>query len=603
MNLERGWLLMGKPRRLAPVCLCAALAALGVRHSFAVWDEPYAAPGQALEANVLPGNDQQAATDLQLHGEPASKADAFANFSEAIMAEDNGDSDAALADYQKALALDPGYTELAVKVAFELAQRGDPSSAVEVLKDSIKAAPQVGLPYIYLSEIYANNLSKPEIGLKYAEQALDLDPRNFTSYLAVMDIDDKLHQPQKAEEVLNRATKSTSTDPHFWLQLGDTLLKPYADTSALPPGNVEKISAVYQKALALDGTDPATLEHVGDFYVRVHQEKAAIPVYLKAIKYSPANPPEDDDTLANIRDNLANCFNAVGQTGDAIAILKDLIKENPMRYESYELLYDLYEKTNQTDAGLAICQQMMLLNQGDYRNYVRTAALLMKQQKMDAAIQTLADARTKFPNESEITYSLGLALSEAKRYPEALGIFEQAEQEASEGQTDMLDAQFYFAYGAAAEQCGQVERAATLLKKSIDLDPQSAAEAYNYLGYMWVDRGMNLDQAVGYIRKALDMDPNNPAYVDSLGWYYFKKGDLKQALATLKKAATTIQPEDATVDEHVGDAYAAMNDTTHALDYWQRSASLDKDNKEITVKIAGARQKLAREGGPTHPTQ
>jgi tetratricopeptide (TPR) repeat protein len=94
------------------------------------------------------------------------------------------------------------------------------------------------------------------------------------------------------------------------------------------------------------------------------------------------------------------------------------------------------------------------------------------------------------------------------------------------------------------------------------------------------------------------MDPQNAAYIDSLGWYYFKKGNFTQALTLLKKAATLIKPEDAIVDEHLGDAYSAENDTTDALNYWQRASGLDKENKEIAVKIAGARQKLARQGTP-----
>ena len=94
----------------------------------------------------------------------------------------------------------------------------------------------------------------------------------------------------------------------------------------------------------------------------------------------------------------------------------------------------------------------------------------------------------------------------------------------------MLDGQFYFAYGAAAEQAGQVDKAAELLQKSIALDPENSAEACNYLGYMWAERGQKLDEAGDLIKKALALQPDNPAYLDSLGWYYFKKGDLKEAL-------------------------------------------------------------------------
>jgi len=146
MNLSRGWLTAGKPRRLAPACLSIALVTLGFRPCLAVSE----GPTQAAEADVLPEGSEKAAPDLMLQGDAASKADALAAFSQAIIAEDNADSDAALTDYQKALALDPGYTELAVKVAFELARRGDPSSGIQVLKDSIKASPKAPLAYLYL---------------------------------------------------------------------------------------------------------------------------------------------------------------------------------------------------------------------------------------------------------------------------------------------------------------------------------------------------------------------------------------------------------------------------------------------------------------------
>ena len=243
----------------------------------------------------------------------------------------------------------------------------------------------------------------------------------------------------------------------------------------------------------------------------------------------------------------------------------------------------------------------MLLAPNDLRNYLRTAEIQMKQGKMDDSIKTLDDARIKFPSSAEITAFLGIVLTENKQYKEAVAIFDQAVRDASDGQMQMLDGRFYFAYGTAAEQSGDVDKAAQLLKKSIDLDP-SNAEAYNYLGYMWVDRGLKLDEGAALIRKALQLDKDNPAYIDSLGWYYFKKGDTRHAIETLKKAVSLLKPEDPTVDEHLGDAYSAANQTNRALDLWQRASTLDKENKEIAVKIAGARQKLAHQGAPSHTT-
>jgi tetratricopeptide (TPR) repeat protein len=601
MNLSRGWLLPGKPRCFAPACVSLAVGLSGVLLGIHSARSQGSRGAQAAEADVLPAAKSAPAADLNLDGGASAKADALTAFSQAVLAEDTANSDQALADYQKALSLDPGYTELAVKVAFELARRGNPSAGIEVLKDSIKASPRASLAYLYLSQLYANYLNKTELALTYAQQALKLDPMNIACYVATFEIDEATHRHTEAVALLDTASKQPSTDPQYWLKLGDFYIQSLGK-SGVPPDALRKIADIYAKGLSLDPENPATLTHVANFYARADRERDAIPLFLSALKLSPANPPDGDDSLASIRDNLAVCYDAVGKTPEAIATLQQLIKDNPLRYESYGSLCDLYEKSGDTDAALSVCKQMILLDQNDFRNYVREAALLMKEKKVDAAVQTLTDARTKFPGEAQVTYALGMALSEVKRFPEALTVFDQAAEEAAQGQTEMLDAQFYFAYGAAAEQAGQVEKAAGLLNKSIDLDPAGAAEAYNYIGFMWVDRGMRLDEAGELIKRALRMEPTNPAYIDSLGWYYFKKGQYTQAVATLKKAAGTIQPEDPEVDEHLGDAYAADNDATHALEYWTRASAIDKDNKEIVVKIAGAKQKLARQGMPAQTT-
>lgn len=604
MNLSRGWLSGSKPRRLAPACRAAALSAAAAcccwpLPSRATPTAPTLRSAHGAEADILPGNSAPTPRDLLLPREGAARADALAFFAEAIIAEDNADSDKALEQYQKALALDPSYTELAVKVAFELARRGDASAGIQVLKDAIKAAPKAPLPYLYLSQLYSQNLHKPEPGLKYAQQALALDPANLAAYIAVHEIYRATNQPKKAAQILEQAMTAPSRDAQYWLQLGDFALKTLTDQAggALPPaGQLRTVGAAYRKALALAPQNLDVLTRTAHFYRLCHEEKEAIPLYLEALRFSPASPADGD--LSSIRNELAKCFVSIGQLDPAIATLRQLIKDNPLRYESYELLADLYQKKDDIEAAMGICQQMLLLDPTQSGNYVRIAALQMRQKKFDAAIRTLGDARIKFPAEPQVTYSLGLALSEAKRYQESLAIFEQARQEAGNGEMQMLDGQFYFAYGAAAEQAGQVDKAAELLQKSISLDPENSAEACNYLGYMWAERGQKLDEAGDLIKKALALQPDNPAYLDSLGWYYFKKGDLKEALDNLKKAVRLIQPEDAVVDEHLADVYAAQNDTAQALTYWQKAAALDKDNKEIAVKIAGAKQKLAHQPVP-----
>ena len=146
---------------------------------------PAAQKGPPEYADAWPSEFRPSAPDLQLKTAEGRKAEAFSFFAQGLLAEDNADQDAMLAGYRRALELDPSYAELAVKVAYELARRNDVSAGIQILKDSIKAAPKEPLPYIYLSQLYSHYLKKPDIALTYADQALVLAPGNFKCYLAV----------------------------------------------------------------------------------------------------------------------------------------------------------------------------------------------------------------------------------------------------------------------------------------------------------------------------------------------------------------------------------------------------------------------------------
>jgi tetratricopeptide (TPR) repeat protein len=209
----------------------------------------------------------------------------------------------------------------------------------------------------------------------------------------------------------------------------------------------------------------------------------------------------------------------------------------------------------------------------------------LQQKKTAAAVKTIIDARTRFPGLPVLSYSLGVALTQAKQPEKAIEAFEETSQEAGNSSDTVLDSRFYFNYGIAAEQAGLLEKAAELLRKSIELDPDNAATAYNYLGYMWTDRGVHLDEALDLIKHALALDPNNGAYLDSLGWCYYKMANYGQALISLQKAVQHLKPEDTVVYEHLGDIYAAMNNTPQAIAAWKKALALDPTNKAAAEKL------------------
>ena len=551
--------------------------------------------GQGLPefADAFPSPVHPAAGDLQLKKEDEQKAEAFVAFAEGLLAEDNADQDKMLEGYRKALALDPGYAELAVKVAYELARRNDPSAGIQVLKDTIKAAPKEPLPYIYLSQLYSKNLNKPDLAIKYAEQALALAPENFAAHLAVYELYVATGQARKAEQVLERAAKASYPDPKYWVQLGDLFSRLYLkEEGSSEPAQLEKMNAVYRKAAELGPEDVTILTKAGDYFVLSKQVKEAIPFYLKVLNLKPS---PTDAPLNNVRDKLARSLIITGQRAEAIQYLEDIIKDSPLRFETYELLGELYEQQDDLEKALANYEHSLLLDASEPRNHLRLAELLLRAKRYDRAVDVMQAARKKFRDVPYITYSLAIALSQAKRHPEAMAAFSDAQAEAESSREEMLNAGFFFSYGAAAEQAGLIDKAADLLKQSIELEPNNA-QACNYLGYMWVDRGEHLEEAGELIKKAVSMEPEKGEYLDSLGWFYFKKGDAEKALKELLRAQESILREDkrddAVVLDHIGDAYAKLGKNAEALNYWQKSLALDQENKKVAGKIEAVKQKV-----------
>ena len=547
----------------------------------------YAAPskvipkGSAVQSDAMPIEIGQLTPDLQLSSEEAHKGEAMALFISALMDEDNAETDAAFDKYQKTLSLDPGYTELALRVAGVLARRGDIPAGINILKDSIKAAPKQPLAYLGLSQLYSKYLHKQEIAIKYANLALDLNPGDLTAYLVLYECYTSSNLPKNARQILDRAMKQEAANADYWYQLGDFLMS-HLIKDVGTADDLKRLDIIFQKSLALAGDDPTLLTKIADDYLWLNLPKVATPLYSKVL----ALKQDSDDNRLTLRDKLARSLILNGQFDDAMSLLKQLIKEYPRRLESYELLGEIYEQKNDFANALANYQQTLQLDSNRPTNYLRVADLYLKINEFNKCIDLLNEAHRKFNDLPLITYSLAVAQSRAARPKVALLTFSDTLHEAETKQPEILNGAFYFAYGSTADQAGETDLAVELLKKAIDLDSSNSAPACNYLGYLWVDHGVHLDEAGHLINRALELDPANPAYLDSLGWYYFKSDQYEKALETLKKAVNGTHPEDATICEHLGDTYLKLQNKEQALIYWQKAAQVDPGNPALLLKIS-----------------
>ena len=170
----------------------------------------------------------------------------------------------------------------------------------------------------------------------------------------------------------------------------------------------------------------------------------------------------------------------------------------------------------------------------------------------------------------------------AGQFFSAPGSFEQASTylrralESREAEQDAdLRADAHFWLGQALERTGQVAEAARQFQAVLEIRSDDST-AMNYLGYMWADLGENLEEALALIQKAVEMEPENGAFADSLGWAHFKMGQLAEARRELERAAE-LTPANATIHEHLGDVYRELGMTDEAVAAYGRAIELEDD--------------------------
>lgn len=542
------------------------------------------------------------ARDLTLTLQGEHKAEALAHFAEGIDFEENGEMEKALEAYRQVLNVDPGQIELAIRVAALLTRDDDYPGAIDVLKDAVKVHPKAPEPYLELAFIYAKYLKKLDQAIEFANKAIALDPKKIEGYQRLFEIHLSAGDEKKAREALDRATKIRSEDPTYWARLGrlyaSLVLKPDAKPT---PDETARLNDIFQKAAANGQNNAAVLKEVGDYFASTQQIKEALPFYLRVLELQP------DD--ANIREKLATGFVLTNQRARAVETLKEIINEHPEKYLPYELLAQLHDdearsllRANQTEQATAEFkraaqnyEQSLLINPDHATTYLRLAELLLVPLKEgEHAVSVLTEARRRYPDAPEFAYYLAIALRESKQAKDAVVMFEEALNEAQNAQADFLKPRFYLEYGAAAQEAGLYDKAADLFRKAIAMDPANAAEPYNYLGYMWAEQNTHLDEAEDAVKRALQLDPDNGAYLDSMAWVQYRQGKYDQALEYLKRALENLPREDAVVFEHVGDVYLKLNHVSEAIDAWQKAKALDPSNKDLAAKIDAQKTRISK---------
>lgn len=231
---------------------------------------------------------------------------------------------------------------------------------------------------------------------------------------------------------------------------------------------------------------------------------------------------------------------------------------------------------------------------------LRAADRLARLGRIDEAAALLDGMIAARPDRPDPLIELGDVLRSDGQFVEAIAAYDQALS-----RVDRIEPRhwsLYYARGMAFDRTQQWERAESDLLRALELNPDQPF-LLNYLGYSWVDRGVNLERALKMIERAVELQPNDGYIIDSLGWAHYRLGNYTEAVTYLERAIE-LEPLDPVINDHLGDAYWQVGRTLEAHFQWRRALQYAEEPAlvgSIRAKLEGAgppRPRTADTAGP-----
>ncbi len=504
------------------------------------------------------------------------------------VAQDSVDSERA---FKKVLELEPDNDEALTGLAMVYSDRGDGKAAADLLSKVAEKNPSIrtlmGLAGAY-EQMRDYNLAAETL-----KRALEMAKGND-------DIRRALAQNQMLAEKFDEA------------------LKAYQSLAEEDPRDVQsllRISQIYRQQRKFDKArewsdrakklEPNNLEiaynEVGIFQAegKTAEAIAALKIVIDATQKKSYSDSEKQNR-ASLLERLGFSYRLNDQPKEAVAAFQELggldnsfgAQAAAQVIETWRIARDYSKATEEAEAAIKKWPEDRLVR-------MSRANLLADTGKYDQAaaeLKKLLDGK----NDRETYLQIVQVHEKAKNFSEMSKAIDAAEAlSTTPDEKEMI----HFMRGAMLEKTKKFELAEAEFRKLLAINP-NATSALNYLGYMLADRGSRLNEAVDMIKKALAQDPQNGAYLDSLGWAYYKQGNLPEAEENLKWAQERT-PKDATILDHLGDVYAKMGNLKAAIAQWEGSVKLhqsaptfEQDPQEtakVQKKLDSARVRLAKE--------
>jgi tetratricopeptide (TPR) repeat protein len=508
----------------------------------------------------------------------SKRALSAATFAYASGLEAKGQFDEALAKYQLAAQADPGYIPTYTRIAILYIKLDKIDLATNFLLERESSFRNSAEIKLILSYLYYQQ-GQFDKAASYALTSNQLNPQLVSNYRLLAKCFLQQNQPEKIPALIAQSLTYESSQSTYYARLGDLWAQILYQTTAQSEKEVAAQTLPFiEKASQLDPDNTQLAFHLGQLQFELENYSQAISYYEKTYQKNPR-------TLG-LRERMSICYLSLKQDDKAINILESLLTDYPERKNLYPMIAELYTHNKQWDKASNYYKLYIQLGNPDAQDYAHLANAEIQDDHPDAAMETLNQAEKAFPDILPLKLYKAIVLRSLERWDESLAIFASLEQQNGK----LIDSNFYFDYAVTYEKSGNEAKAVELFRKCLTLNPNNH-QALNYLGYMWASKGENLDEAEQMITQALTLDPESPAYLDSMAWVCYQKKEYDKALEYQQKAIVSM-PDDPEVLEHLADIYYKLGNTEKAIESWSKASLKAKDPESLKAKIQSAKDQL-----------
>jgi len=487
-------------------------------------------------------------------------ARAYFYYTNGIMFEAEGELDRAGQNYKEALKYYPESYQIGYSLAEIYYRTYHPQQALDVLETLIPRDTDV----FRLSAACFRMMNDFSSMKKSYLNLLKFAPDDIDSYTFLADIYRNENNLDSTIWAFKNMTRLNPGDDRLWHQLGrfQTQIEDYEEA---------KIS--FQKSLELNNTSENFLSYIGlgELYELSGQGDSTVILYKQGLEVDPTNP-----LLLKL---LVSYYLTQDNFGEALPYSSRLVNLAENNFPEKRQLGYIYYRLDSLEVADSLFTK--LIDEGDVFGLNHFYLGLIS-----TRLGNIEKARDEFEILTQIEDSLyigwlnlGLAYrnldqpeKEIETYKKGLNSLKN-----ENGVEELL-----YSLGSAYERQDQIDEAIDNFKLLLDHYPENA-QAMNYLGYMLADRNRDLEYAKKLITKAIELVPENAAFLDSYGWVSYRQGKLKEALDYLKRAVKL--DNDPIIFDHLGDAYKAKGKMKQAREWWQKALDLDPENEIIREKL------------------